>query len=147
MQENCSHVASASEGIWIIISVRGVLKLIKGKLLPDQASVWLAAWPLQSKRSRLSLIGCLNPTVDKTNSNRINSWWQSSKETISDTSTLQTQAPRLCPTTMVGQDEKQRIEWMINKWCCLSCFSSFDYSRKSDSWSSPWPTHREWVVE
>ena len=43
-------VASASVGIWIIIPVRGVLKLIKGRSLPDQASIWLAAWPQWSTR-------------------------------------------------------------------------------------------------
>ena len=45
--------------------------------------------------SSLNLIGWLTPTVDKTNANRINSRWQSREETISDTSTLQTQAPQL----------------------------------------------------
>ena len=43
-------VASASVGIWIIIPVRGVLKLINGRSLPDQTSIWLVAWPQQSTR-------------------------------------------------------------------------------------------------
>ena len=34
---------------------------------------------------------------------------------------------------MVGQDDKQKIEYMIIKWCCLLCLYSFE----SDSWSSP----------
>ena len=36
-------------------------------------------------------------------------------------------------TIMVGQDDKQKIEYMIIKWCCLLCLYSFE----SDSWSSP----------
>ena len=46
-------------------------------------------------RSSLDLIGCLTPTANKINANKINSRWQSREETISDTSTLQTQAPQL----------------------------------------------------
>ena len=45
--------------------------------------------------SSLNLIGCLTPTVDKTNANRTNPRWQSREETISDTNTLQIQAPQL----------------------------------------------------
>ena len=50
MWENCCHVALASVGIWIIIPVKGAHKLIKGRSLPDQASIWVAAWSQQSTR-------------------------------------------------------------------------------------------------
>ena len=95
----------------------------------SQVSIWLAAWPQQSTRQMPTEL-ILDSKAEKKQS--------------------QTQAPskpRLLNnaaewTIMVGQDDKQRIEWMIIKWCCLSCLYSFD-SRKSDSWSSPRATHRE----
>ena len=83
-------------------------------------------------RSNLNLIGCLTPTVDKANASRINSRWQSREETISDQtkSISAPYKPRLlnCEaklTIMVGQDDKQKIEWMIIGWCCIPCLYSF----------------------
>ena len=107
-------------------------KLTKWISLPDQASIWLAAWPQQSTwQMPTGLI--LDDKVEKKQH--------------------QTQAPskpRLLYyeaewTIMVGQDDKLRIEWIMTKWCCLSRLYSFDYSRKSDSCSWPRATHRECI--
>ena len=98
--------------------------------LPDQTSIWLAAWLQQSTR-QLPTELILDGKAEKK---------QYQTQPPFKSRVLNDEAEW---TIMVGQDDKQRIECMIIKWCCLSCLYSFDYSRKSDSWSSPKATHRE----
>ena len=84
-----------------------MLKLIKGRSLSDQASIWLAAWPQQSTRQMPTEL-ILDGKVEKKQ--------------------YQTKAPSKPRqfnyesewTIMVGYDDKKRIEWMIIKWCWSS---------------------------